>query len=160
MRKTLKFTLAAVATSAVMLPTMGAALSAVILTGIRIDNPGPQEGAQFGFSVAGLGDDNGDGTGDLAAGAPGAGRVYVFSGSDRSVLHEIGDPDDLTGTPCAPTETVASPCNFGYSLAGVGDVNADGVDDLAIGAPGPFASPCLLAASSIRTNHVRRWAAR
>ncbi len=137
MSKALTVTLA-IALSAVVLPTNGAPLSAVMLAGIRIDNPGPQEGAQFGFAVAGLGDVSGDGTGDLAVGAPGAGRVYVFSGADRSVLHEIGDPDVLTGTPCAPTETAASPCNFGYSLADAGDVNGDGVDDLAIGAPGPF----------------------
>ena len=139
-----KVMLATIALSAVMLPTAGALLSPVMLTGIRIDNPAPQEGARFGFAVAGLGDVNGDGTGNLAVGAPIAGHVYIFSGSDQSILHEIADPDDLTGTSCAPTETVPSPCNFGYSLAGVGDVDGDGADDLAIGAPGSFgvSLPC------------------
>jgi uncharacterized repeat protein (TIGR01451 family) len=144
MNRAPRVALATIALSAVMLPTSGALLSPVMLTGIRIDNPAPQEGAWFGFAVAGLGDVNGDGTSDLAVGAPIAGRVYIFSGSDQSIVHEIADPDDLTGTPCAPTETVPSPCNFGYSLAGVGDVDGDGADDLAIGAPGSFgvSLPC------------------
>jgi uncharacterized repeat protein (TIGR01451 family) len=119
--------------------------SAITVTGIRIDNPAPQEDAWFGFAVAGLNDVNADGTADFAVGAPGAGRVYVFSGSDQGVLHEIDDPDDLTGTQCEPSAADPSPCNFGYALADVGDVNGDGADDLAVGAPGQFGAvplPC------------------
>src|SRR5688572_24810550 len=137
MRSTHRVTLATALLAAMTPPTIGLTQSAT-LAGIRFDNPAPHEGALFGFAVAGLHDVNGDGTGDLAVGAPTAGRVYVLSGFDLNILHEIEDPDDLTGTGCEATGTVASPCNFGYALAAVGDVDADGVDDLAVGAPGPF----------------------
>lgn len=131
--------------AAVVLLVAGASSGAITLTGIRVDNPAPHEDAWFGLAVTWLGDVDADGAGDFAAGAPGAGRVYIFSGSDQSVLHEINDPDDLTGTQCEPSTAEPSPCNFGYALADVGDVNADGVHDLAVGAPGPFglvALPC------------------
>lgn len=108
------------------------------LSGIRLDNPAPEADAWFGFAVAGLGDLDGDGSADLAAGAPRAGRVYLVSGASLAVLHEIGDPETLTGTQCQPTETELSPCNFGYAVAGVGDVDGDGIEDVAVGAPGPF----------------------
>jgi hypothetical protein len=99
--------------AAVTLLAAEAPSSATTVTGIRIDNPAPAEDARFGFAVAGLSDVESDGTADFAVGAPGAGRVYVFSGSDQSVLHEIDDPDDLTGTQCEPTELDPSPCNIG-----------------------------------------------
>jgi uncharacterized repeat protein (TIGR01451 family) len=115
------------------------------LTGVRVDNPNPQQGVAFGFAVAGLGDVDGDGSADFAVGAPKAGRVYVFSGSKLGVLHMIQDPEDLTGTDCQPTPTDPSPCLFGYSVVGVGDVNGDGVEDLAVGSPNSFVGlppPC------------------
>ena len=99
----------AVTLAAVTLLAADTPSNASAVTGIRIDNPAPQEDAQFGFAVTGLGDVDADGTGDFAAGAPGAGRVYVFSGSDQGVLHEIDDPDDLTGTQCEPTAAEPSP---------------------------------------------------
>ena len=61
---------------------------------------------------------------DLAAGAPGADRAYVFSGATRALLHTITDPQNKPGTA------------FGFALANVGDVDADGVTDLAVGARG------------------------
>src|SRR5215207_10776495 len=108
MRSPYRLTIAAVLVAAMTLPIIGLTQSAT-LAGIRFDNPAPQEGAHFGFAVAGLDDVNGDGTGDLAVGAPPAGRVYVLSGIDLSILHEIEDPDDLTGTGCEATGAVVSP---------------------------------------------------
>jgi uncharacterized repeat protein (TIGR01451 family) len=131
--------------AAVTLLAAAAPSGAIAVTGIRIDNPAPQEDALFGFAVAGLDDVDADGTRDFAVGAPGVGRVYVFSGSDQSVVHEIDDPDDLTGTQCEPTDADPSPCSFGYALADVGDIDGDGANDLAVGAPGPFGAvspPC------------------
>ncbi len=89
-------------------------------------------GALLGSAV-GAADVNGDGLSDVAAGAPGLangqvgeGRVYVLRGS-------------LAGLTTASPITVESDLalsRFGAALAGVGDVNADGYADLAVGAPG------------------------
>jgi len=78
--------------------------------------------------VSGLGDVNGDLVPDLVVAAshanPGgladAGSVWVFSGLDRTLLHRFDD-------------TAAGEL-FGSSLANVGDLDGDGVNDLAIGA--------------------------
>jgi hypothetical protein len=92
---------------------------------IEIDNPVPAANALFGTGVAGVGDLNGDGTPDLVAGAPGAGAVYVISGADRSVIRTLANPENVAGV------------RFGYSVAGTGDLTGDGVEDIAVGAPGP-----------------------
>src|SRR5262249_21292250 len=82
---------------------------------------------RLGFSVAGVGDVNGDGVPDYAVGGPGRvvgppqnGRVVVLSGRDHSVLYDLG------GTPQS---------FFGYDINAAGDVNADGYADLIVGAP-------------------------
>jgi hypothetical protein len=107
-------------------------IAALVPTLIMIDNPAPSADALFGLSVTGLGDVNGDGVADLAAGAPGADRVFVISGADRSVIRTLSDPENLSGN------------RFGFGVAAIGDVNGDGVDDLAAGAPGPSPSPIPL----------------
>lgn len=82
----------------------------------------------FGVSVNGAGDVNNDGFDDVivgavwnSAGAYRAGRVYVYSGQDGSLLHVF------TGT--------EEDGRFGISIAGVGDVDADGHDDVIVGSP-------------------------
>jgi hypothetical protein len=86
---------------------------------------GEHAGDLLGFSLAALGDIDGDGVSDLIAGAPlayvGFGAVYVISGATGAQLWKfkgVGDPGQL-----------------GYAVAGVGDVNTDGVPDFAFGAP-------------------------
>ncbi|MGA8042928.1 MAG: FG-GAP-like repeat-containing protein [Terracidiphilus sp.] len=90
----------------------------------RIGNPKPADNAAFGKSVAGIGDVNGDGVGDLVIGAPGADTVYVISGKDQTVIRTISDPDGL------------SKYQFGWAVVDVGDWDQDGIDDFAVGAPG------------------------
>ena len=89
---------------------------------------GDNEGGQFGFSVSGAGDVNGDGTPDLIIGAPfdpnngiSTGSARVLSGSDGSILYTFYG--DSLGD------------RFGWSVSGGGDVNGDGTPDLIVGAP-------------------------
>ncbi len=81
-------------------------------------------GQAFGSALAVL-DANGDGSTDLAVGASGGnGSVSIYSGLDGALLQTI---------------TAASPgagSLFGAALANAGDQNADGKQDLFIGAPG------------------------
>jgi hypothetical protein len=93
----------------------------------------------FGRSVASLGDLDGDGVVDLAVGAPvfetgGAtpGAVWVlFLASDGSVAREVEIGAGAGGF----GGTLASGDRFGAGLAAIGDLDDDGVVDLAVGAP-------------------------
>jgi FG-GAP repeat len=92
---------------------------------------GPTVDLAYGQSLAAVGDLNGDGLADLAVGAPTrdparvAGEVDVHLGGSTGVtLLPIRLP--------APTPVDAS---FGVTVAGAGDLNADGLADFAVGAP-------------------------
>ncbi|MFO1004062.1 MAG: FG-GAP-like repeat-containing protein [Planctomycetaceae bacterium] len=92
--------------------------------------------AQFGRSVASLGDINGDGVGDLAVGAFGedsyAGAVYVLlMNSDGTVSSSTRIASGVNGGP-----TLASSSRFGISLASLGDIDGDETGDVAIGIRG------------------------
>ncbi|MDE0892328.1 MAG: integrin alpha [Planctomycetota bacterium] len=80
----------------------------------------------FGVRVSGVGDVNGDGHADVVVGAVqwlvtiGKGYAKVFSGADGSVLYT------LTG--------LAMGDQFGYYVDDVGDMDSDGIGDIAVGA--------------------------
>ncbi|MGH7927110.1 MAG: integrin alpha, partial [Candidatus Binatia bacterium] len=102
----------------------------------RIDGEFP--GGQLGSSVANAGDVNGDGISDLLLGAPrspgsieeGAGSAYLVFGREQ-----FGDIDLTIATGVVRIAAEAYARHFGWSAAGLGDVNADSFDDFAIGAP-------------------------
>jgi VCBS repeat protein/FG-GAP repeat protein len=76
--------------------------------------PYPNQG-----SVAWLGDVDGDGVGDWAAGIPSNGSVVVFSGSDGKAIQTLTKPGG----------------SLGYSVCGPGDLDGDGIPDLVAGSP-------------------------
>ncbi|MBI4917379.1 MAG: FG-GAP repeat protein [Acidobacteria bacterium] len=97
-------------------------------------NPAGQAGGQFGVAVAAAGDVNGDGFDDLVAGAhrqdgtaTDQGAAWIFFGSAAG----IATAPDIT-LPAAVPEAF---CEFGRSVAGAGDLDADGFADVVVGAP-------------------------
>ena len=96
---------------------------------------------QSGFSVSSAGDVNGDGYADLVIGARGAdsngqssaGESYVVFGKPSGFSASL-NLSSLNGTTGFVLNGIDASDGSGISVAGAGDVNGDGIDDLIIGA--------------------------
>ncbi|MFO0870000.1 MAG: dockerin type I domain-containing protein [Pirellulales bacterium] len=110
--------------------------------GFRID--GIREGDALGIAVGAAGDVNGDGFDDVLLGAyhasvgtpprAEAGETYVLFGTASSASGVL-ELSSLNGQNGFRLEGVAPQDQSGWWVAGIGDLNGDGFDDLAIGAP-------------------------
>ncbi|MBN1425457.1 FG-GAP repeat protein [Candidatus Fermentibacteria bacterium] len=91
-------------------------------------SPNSEEGGAFGVSIARVPDSNSDGCPELLVGASyedggatDAGRVYLLSGSDGSLLQTFVSPNAKEGG------------EFGVAVSAIGDLNGDGVSDALVG---------------------------
>lgn len=91
-----------------------------------------EKGSWFGGSVSSAGDVNGDGYDDVIVGAPHSKLTKEYNGAAYLYLGSASGVDALADWsyvfPAGETE-------FGSAVAGAGDVNGDGYDDVLIGAP-------------------------
>jgi len=92
---------------------------------------GTVPGGLLGTTVAILGDVDGDGLPELAAGAPTVGCDGLVDAAAEGVVRVLGDTGGAEVTLCGTTAGE----RFGAALARAGDVDGDGVEDLAVGAP-------------------------
>ena len=96
-------------------------------------------GDNFGSSIVDIGDLDGDGVNDLAVGAgkddeggSARGAVHImFMNTDGSVDSTVEINDSTTNGP-----TLTNTDQFGFAVENIGDLNSDGVNDLAVGAYG------------------------
>lgn len=94
---------------------------------------GDGEAALFGLSLANAGDTDGDGLQELLVGSPG--HIGTFFAEGEAYLYEAGSAG-LGATPIWTRTGEVDGASLGSSVIGAGDLNLDGYDDIAIGAPG------------------------
>ena len=112
-------------------------------TGVRLRtliSPDEDYRGEFGWSVSGVPDVNGDGRGDVVVGSIGeypgsspssAGRAHLFDGATGGWLRTLVSPNEETGG------------KFGYSVSGIPDVDGDGFGDVVVGAMAEDPPPSL-----------------
>ncbi len=96
---------------------------------LKLTDTGGANNDNLGSAVAGIGDVNGDGTPDVAAGAyrddttggTDAGSVVLFSGSNGALIRKLSDP------------LGAASDQLGGAVTLAGDLNHDGTPDIAAG---------------------------
>lgn len=123
------------------MPFLGRVGRALVLSGadgglVHVLNVvAPEERAFLGAAVAGIGDVSGDGVPDLLVGAPFlpigeygdfvfSGGAFVFNGATGELLYQVEN------------STPENHADFGSAVAGLDDVNGDGIPDLLVGVPG------------------------
>jgi len=97
-------------------------------------------GASFGSSIAGAGDVNDDGRDDAIIGAVDFKTVLIINGDPKEVkaggafVYEGVQGVGLSEDPIWSYAGTVQDGEFGYAVAGAGDVNGDEIDDIVVGA--------------------------
>ncbi len=111
--------------------------STVEINSSTTNGPSLSNGDYYGTSIANIGDLNGDGVKDVAVGAyqdddggSNRGAVYIhFLNSDGSIDSTVEINDSTTNGP-----NLSDSDYYGSSITNIGDLNGDGVQDIAVGA--------------------------
>jgi len=119
--------------------TDGSIDSTVEINSGTANGPVLDDNDTFGFSVANIGDLDGDGVSDIAVGANlddgggfDRGAIHImFMNTDGSVDSTVEINDGTTNGPVLNDDD-----EFGRSVANIGDLDGDGVFDIAVGAHG------------------------
>jgi hypothetical protein len=106
-------------------------LSSLGAHGFSIKGAGPPLSDTTGKSVDGAGDVNGDGIPDVIVGNPDRDAAYVVFG--KASTDEVNLA--ALGAGGFRIETSSPAARLGESVAGVGDMNGDGLDEVIVGAP-------------------------
>ena len=108
--------------------------SVPVIQDAEVSGSGPRA---YGTSLAAVGDVSGDGETDYAITSPdGPGAVYLFFGPLGMDLSPESADLVLTGEQGLANAYDSLPDLAGYSVASAGDLDDDGNQDLAVGAPG------------------------
>ncbi len=122
----------------VMLMNSNGTVSRTIeINGLTANGPDLSSYDYFGISIANIGDLNSDGVLDIAVGASGddtggtnRGAIHVMLMNSNGTVSRTIEINDLT----ANGPDLSNSDNFGQSLANIGDLNGDGILDIAVGA--------------------------
>ncbi len=107
--------------------------------GLAID--GPADGSRFGSAVSAVGDIDGDGVADFAAGAPGLTSAPAVGGAAYLIFgaKPFGSTPDLASPDGQRAVQIAHPAvgaELGAAISGGLDATGDGKPDVLAGAPG------------------------
>ena len=119
--------------------TNGSVKSTVEINNVTTNGPSLSNADFFGRSVTSIGDLNRDGIPDIAVGAygdngggDGRGAIHImFMNTDGGVKSTVEINDDTTNGP-----SLSNTDYFGTSVTSIGDLNRDGIPDIAVGAYG------------------------
>ena len=94
---------------------------------------------EFGGAMANIGDLDDDGNDEFAVGAPndddggsGSGAIWIVFPDDDGT---VSDQQKISDTAGGFSGTLNDGDDFGRAIAGIGDLDGDGIPDLAVGAP-------------------------
>jgi hypothetical protein len=111
--------------------------------GAQIAAPAPELNASFGLSIAAAGDVDGDGYADVWVATPQQDVMIFWNGRftnqpdvGAAYLYRGGPRASFPTTPATSRVGGAPNGRFGAAMTAVGDVDGDGITDVAFGAPG------------------------